>query len=393
MSSVAALSIFVGLFPEERVRNKYFGIFMAATASGLALGNVLGGVLTNTLGWRSVLFVHAPVALAIIIPGARLMKGQPTTNKALKIDLAGGLTITAGLIALVYALTNAASYGLASSATLGPLLVALLIFAVFGIVERFEKTPILPPSFWSNRGVVLANGLCLLFGATAGFSVLLTIHFQNELGYSATQASIAFLPVPGTVFVSGIWIAARVLNALGPRKTLFVCLAVSLVGALILTQYARGWAWLAPGMIVFALGASFEFGAINAIALGNARPGEEGLASGVVNTTFRVGIPLGLAILVVIAKLASPDRLEGGIQAAFVGVVAMIAISFVLAFMIPRPAVEAAAAPASAPSAEMQPAARRTSARTRRMEPDRSQRGRFGISRRRAETDGPAVSE
>jgi MFS family permease len=91
MSSVAALAIFVGLFPQQRERNRYFGIFMAATGIGFALGNALGGVMTSFLGWRSVLFVHAPTALAIIIPGVRLLRRDEAAKSSLKLDLAGGI--------------------------------------------------------------------------------------------------------------------------------------------------------------------------------------------------------------------------------------------------------------------------------------------------------------
>lgn len=352
MSSVAALAIFVRLFLDEHERNRYFGIFMAATAIGFALGNVLGGVLTDLLGWRSVLLVNAPVALVIVVLGQKFIRIKEQTGSEVRLDVVGGLVLTLALITLMYALTNAATYGFAAGATLVPLAASVALALGFAWVESSVSSPLIPMSFWKNRDVVVANGLCLLFGATAGASVLLTVHFQNDLGYSSTAAGFAILPVPASVFVGGVVLSARVLRALGPSRTLFASLTVNLVGALILTQYARGWLWLAPGMVMFGLGASFEFGAINAIALGNARPGEEGLAAGVVNTSFRVGVPLGVAVLVLIARLASRSRLEDGIQAALMAMVALIAVGIVLALTILPPMASTSGAPNAAQEVE-----------------------------------------
>ena len=141
MSSVAALAIFMGLFPDERERNRFFGILMAATGVGFALGNALGGIMTSAFGWRSVLYVQAPVALAITMAGASLLGAEKKAKAAVSLDIAGGLALTAGLLLLVYALTNTVTHGFAGLAVILPFGAAIAAFAIFARIERTRSQP------------------------------------------------------------------------------------------------------------------------------------------------------------------------------------------------------------------------------------------------------------
>ncbi|MGI0080778.1 MAG: MFS transporter, partial [Nitrososphaerales archaeon] len=305
ISSVTALAIFIELFPEGKERNRALGIFVAVLSAGFAAGSVAGGILTGAFGWRSVMFVNVPIgAVAALLSwkflsnnGGRLVNGR--------LDLPGALSLTGGLMILVYGLTNAGNDGFSSLMTIVPLVVSLLVLAGFVAIESRSKAPLIPLSFLRRGSVLSANVLGLILGSiVVGLSFIITVYLQQILGYSPFLAGLGSLPAAIIFFVVGGWGAARFVNRFGVRRVLVAATALVALGSLLLTEISPQGSYfgILPGFILFALGGSIGMPALNIAAFAGTKPGEEGLASGLISTSMRVGFPLGLAVLLTIAS-------------------------------------------------------------------------------------------
>src|SRR5438445_119498 len=236
-------------------------------------------------------------------------------------SMAGGLAP----FLLVFGLTIAATSGFNSLVTIVSLGLSVLVLASFLAIESRSKSPLIPPAFLKRGSVLTANTLALVLTSTVGgVSFIITIYLQNILGYSPLYAGLGTLPSAVIFFLVGGWGASRIMNRLGARRTLLVSTGLATVGIALLTVIsAQGSYFLVlPGMIVWTLGASIGFPAVNLAAVAGTKPGEEGLASGVVSTSFRIGFPLGLAVLLTIAGAFDPPAAAGvGSYAALEGVV------------------------------------------------------------------------
>ena len=309
MTTVTAFAIFIGLFPEGPERNKAMGYIVAVLSGGFAAGATAGGVLTTFLGWRSVMFVNVPIGIVTALFCVRYLPSETGWLRNQHLDVPGALTVTAGTILVVYGLTNAASVGFASVWTIVPLLLATASLGGFLSIESRSKAPLMPLGFIRRGSVLTANALALvLTSIVGGISFIMTIYFQNILGYSALDAGLLVLP-PAVVFLFvGGWGAAHVVDGFGAKRTLMISSALIAVGTLLLTPISPTGSYLTvlPGFLVWALGASIGMPAVNIAAVAGTKHGEEGLASGVVNTSFRVGFPVGLAVLLTIAGAFDP---------------------------------------------------------------------------------------
>jgi len=349
MTTVTAFAIFIGLFPEGKERNQAFGVLIAVLSGGFAAGAVAGGVLTVTFGWRSVMFVNAPIGLAAILLCQRFLPNTSGWVQNRHLDVPGALTVTAGIILFVYALTNAAVLGFASELTLGPLALSAVFLASFLVIESRSRSPLMPLSFIRRGSVLTANTLALvLTSIVGGISFIRTIYMQNILGYSAESAGLAILPGALIFFLVGGWGASWVIGKIGVRKTLLVSTTLVTAGVLLLTTISAQGSYfgILPGILVWATGASMGFPAVNIAAVSGTKHGEEGLASGVVNTSFRVGFPLGLAVLLTIAGAFDPPAAAGatalaaaaevvaGFQIALLAGALLGVLGFVLALRI-----------------------------------------------------------
>lgn len=300
MTTVTALAIFFGLFRDEKDRIRYYGIFVTSFSAGAATGLIAGGVLTDFFGWRSIFFFNVPIGLGILTLSQRYLRSDENKGPRRKLDLPGAVTVTGGLVVFVYAMTNAANVGFLSPGCLLPLFVSASVFVGFAIIEFRSEFPLVPLRFVLRPEVLTINALCFFVTLTAGVTLLLTVYFQSVLGWSPLLSGIGLLPVTVTFSIGGGWAAARVQSWLGLRRTLLVSLTMMTAGAIVLTRISTAGNYLVnplPGMIIFAIGTSFVFPAIFAEASVTAKQGEEGLASGIINTSFRVAIPVGIAII------------------------------------------------------------------------------------------------
>ncbi len=349
MTTVTAFAIFIRLFPEGKQRNRAFGILIAVLSSGFAAGSVAGGALTVAFGWRSVMFVNVPIGIVAILLCQRFLPNGGGWLKGQHLDVPGALTVTLGIILLVYALTNAAILGFTSQLTFVPLILSGLALASFLVVESRSKSPLMPLEFIKRGSVLTANTLALvLTSIVGGISFILTIYIQNILGYSPLYAGLGILPGAVIFFLVGGWGASRIINRLGARRTLLISSALVAVGVALLTTISPTGTYfgILPGLIVWAFGASIGFPAVNIAAVAGTKHGEEGLASGVVNTSFRIGFPLGLAVLLTVAgafdppaaaeagAIAAAAAVVAGFQAALIAGVLLGVLAFAIALRI-----------------------------------------------------------
>ncbi len=326
MTTVTAFAIFIELFPEGRERNRAFGALIAVLSGGFAAGSVAGGVLTVLFGWRSVMFVNVPVGVVAVLLCRKFLPIGTGTLGHRHLDVPGALTVTVGTVLVAYGLTNAATLGFASELTVIPLAAALLILVAFIAIESRSPSPLMPLEFLRRGSVLTANSLALvLTSIVGGISFMLTFYLQGVLGYSPLYAGLGTLPGALIFFVVGGWGASRLVGRVGVKRTLLASTTLVTFGTFMLIPISVGGSYfgILPGMVVWAFGASVAFPAVNIAAVSGTKLGEEGLASGVVNTSFRVGFPLGLAVLLTVAGAFDPQP-AGSLGAASVaaGVVA-----------------------------------------------------------------------
>jgi EmrB/QacA subfamily drug resistance transporter len=352
ISTATAFAILVTTFPEGRERNRALGIFVSVLSAGFAAGSISGGILTSAFGWRSVLFVNVPIGVVAAILSQKYLANNPGRAMDKHLDLPGALSVTSGLILLVYALTNAANAGFTSIQTILPLGLGALVLAGFVAIEYRSKSPLMPLAFLRRGTVFTANILALILTSSAGGVIfLLTIYLQRVSGYLPLVAGLEFVPAALIFFFVGGWGSSWLVNRLGLKQVLVISMTLITLGSALLTQISvtSGYLGILPGMLIWSFGASIGFPALNIAALAGTRRGEEGLASGIIGTSQRVGFPLGLAILLTIATVTDPPpagaasqlgSLTGvvtGFQYAFLASTIISAIGLLIALRVKNP--------------------------------------------------------
>lgn len=338
ISTATAFAILVTTFPEGRERNRALGIFVAVLSAGFAAGSIAGGVLTATFGWRSVLFVNVPIGTVAAVLSQKFLVNHPGRAMDKHLDLPGALSVTGGLVLMVYALTNAATDGFLSVQTILPLAVSTVVLAGFLAIEYRSKSPLMPLAFLRRGTVFTANLLALLLTASAGGVVfILTTFLQQVSGYSALAAGLEFVPAATIFFFVGGFGSSRLVNRFGLKLVLATSMTLITLGSALLTQITvtSGYVGILPGMLIWSLGAAIGFPALNIAALAGTKPGEEGLASGIIGTSQRIGFPLGLAVLLSIATVTDPPPVGPATQAAsLVGIVTGFQYAFLASTII-----------------------------------------------------------
>jgi EmrB/QacA subfamily drug resistance transporter len=312
--SPAALSIVTTTFTEGAERNKALGIWGALAGAGGAVGVLMGGVLTSGLGWQWVLFVNAPIGAAAALAAPRFVR-ESRGEQRTSMDVAGALTVTAGLVALVYALVDAHSAGWGSLQTIGLLALSAVLLVTFVLVELRTPHPIMPLTIFRNRNVASADAVALLVGASL-FSMFffISLYLQQVLGDSALRAGLSYLPLAFSIIFSA-GAASQLVTRIGPKPVLVGGLVLTTVGLVLFTGVSAGGSYTADVLIpsiVVALGLGFSFVPLTIIAVAGVTHHEAGMASGLINTAQQVGGALGLAVLSSIAAARTADVLGPG---------------------------------------------------------------------------------
>ena len=366
--SPATLTIIVTTFPPDR-RARALGIWSAVAGAGGAAGSILGGILTSALSWRWVLFVNIPIgviatiaALAWLTEAARSgpaagpgpapgaapgVTPVAAPAPARRLDVAGAVTVTAGLGVLIYAIVGTESHPWGSAQTIALLAAAAVLLAAFAVIElRLARVPLLPLDLFRSRSVSAGNAVMFLVGA-AFFSMwyFLSLYLQNVLGYSALRAGTAFVPM-AIAIIAGAQASSRLLPRIGVRPLLMTGTLLAAVGFAWLSRidpHASYWGQVfGPGCII-ALALGVLFTPLAAAATTGVPPHQAGLASGVLNTSRQVGGSLGLAILATVATdrtaalagLGQRAALSSGYARAFELAAVVCLLAFAASLAIP----------------------------------------------------------
>ncbi|MGI8558569.1 MAG: MFS transporter [Solirubrobacteraceae bacterium] len=359
----ASLSILSTTFAEGPARNRALGIWGAIGGVGGSAGAILGGLLTEGLDWRWILFVNVPIGLATMIFSARLI---PESRADVPVgrrhyDLAGALSVTLGLTSIVFAIVRTDVNGWGSAQTLLVLAAGVALVAAFVVIEaRFSKQPLVPLRIFASRTLTGAN-VTMMFIAAALFSMwyFLTLYMQEVLGFSPIQAGLAFLPLTGCI-VLGSTLASRLVARVGVRPLLISGASFAFAGMLLFSRIRAHGSFLVdvlPPSLLTATGMALSFVPTTIAAVSGVPPGEAGLASGLLNTARQMGGSLGLAILVTLAAArsttllhshhATADALTAGYQRAFLVSAGFALCSAVAAFLLVKPRPRAAPAEAA----------------------------------------------
>jgi EmrB/QacA subfamily drug resistance transporter len=323
--SPAALSIVATTFKDGAERNKALGIWGAVAGSGGAAGVLLGGVLTDWLGWEWVLWVNVPIGIAAAAIAPSLIAESRNEDEVRHFDFAGAATITLGLSALVFALLDAEDAGWGSTQTIGILAAAAILLAAFVVVERRSRAPLVPFSIFRIRTVTGANVVGILVGASL-FSMFffISLYMQQVLGYSAIKAGLSYLPLAVSIILSA-GIASSLVTKVGFKPILATGMVLIAAGLLWFSRISPDGTFVAdilgPSLLA-AVGLGFAFVPVTIAAVSGIQDREQGLASGLINTSQQVGGALGLAILAAIANSEigtsrDPAVLTDGFASAF----------------------------------------------------------------------------
>jgi EmrB/QacA subfamily drug resistance transporter len=331
-------------FAEGSERNRALAVWGGSGAAGLVIGVLLGGVLTQALGWEAVFFVNVPLAGAAVALAFALIPASRKLEPKRAFDLPGALTAALGVTLLVFALVQGPRSGWGSPGILASAVAGALSLAAFAVIERRSRDPLVPPHLVANRNLATATVVAFLFSATFG-SVLyfLTLYFQDVHGYGALETGAAFL-LPTAVVVAGSALAGRLVTRCGVRATLVAALAVGALGALALglaMSPNASYAALIPGLVLVSVGDGIVFTAMFIATGTGVADGEQGVASGAASTSTSVGAAVGLAVLVLVAnsgtdglagealRIASADGLSAAVLvvAAGIAVTALVAVS------------------------------------------------------------------
>ena len=337
MTTATALAILAATFPEGKERNRAFGVLVSILSAGFAAGSIAGGILTAAFGWRSVMFVNVPIGAVATILAQRFISrngGVGTTSR--RLDIPGAITVTAGLILLVYAFTIATTDGLFTIQAALPLGLSAVTLVAFLAIEYRSKAPLMPLAFVRRRTTLTANVLSLVVSSSAGALIVLTVYLQQVLGYSPLDAGLAFLPAAAIFFFVGGWGSSWLMNRLGLKRVLVISTTFVTLGlaALAPLPVSAGYLGILPGTVLWALGASIGFPALAIAGLAGTKHGEEGLASGLIQTSQRLGFPLGLSLVLTVASAFDPGLGLSGFRYAFLGaaVLSVIGLGIALRF-------------------------------------------------------------
>ena len=312
--SPAALSIVTTTFAEGAERTKALGVWSAIAAGGSAVGLIVGGMLTEWLSWRWVFFINLPIGIAAALLSLRFVPNSRAEDKPETADIAGAVSVTGGLLVLVYALVKAQSYGWGSGKTIGLGALALALLVSFVLVELRSKAPLIRLGIFKLRSLSGSNAAMLfVFSGLFAMFYFASLYLQQVLGYGPLRAGFAFLP-----FTFGIVIGAggaqQLIQRIGIRTVTYIGLTLGVIGLALFTQLPTHGSYLVnvfPTIVIVSIGMGLAFVPLTLLATTNVDDADAGLASGLFNTSQQVGGALGLAVLSTLAS-SQTSRLTGG---------------------------------------------------------------------------------
>jgi EmrB/QacA subfamily drug resistance transporter len=357
-----ALSILTTTFEEGAERNKALGVWAAIGGIGATAAWLVGGPITDGLGWEWIFFINVPVALGVVALSPVLLRESRDRELGRSFDVAGAVTITAALVALVYAVVEAPAAGWADGQTLGLLGLAAALVALFAWIEARSAAPLAPLRVFRSRALVGGNLVLLALGMIAfGMPFILTQYAQQVLDWSPLEFGLGSVVMPVTAAIGSVTGQAIATRG-GVRSIVAVSTVLTGLGCLLLTQVSVDGSYLGdilPGLLIFGPGLGAGYVAASIASLAGVADAEAGLASGLNNASFQIGGAIGVAILstVAVSQADGADplvALTNGFQSAFATAIVFAALGLVVAILLlgrvrgpgPAPIAEPAVAPA-----------------------------------------------
>ena len=354
MATAVSLGMIVTLFPGPREQAKAIGAFSFVGAAGASIGLVLGGVLTEAVGWHWIFFVNVPIGVLVMVPSVKVLRAAPGTGLRNGADWLGALLVTSGLMLGVYAIVGTSQYGWDSARTLGEAALAAALLAAFVIRQATARTPLLPLRLFSSRALAGANlAQLLVIAAAFGFQVMITLYLQRVVGYGAAASGLGLLPTAAVIGAVALGLSARLAERFGQRVMLLAGLALIAAGLVLLTQvpvHASYPTQLLPALLLFGAGGGLCLPALASLGMSGVTQSDAGLASGLFNTTQQIGAALGVAVLSTLAAAqtrslhsASAAALASGYHLAFAVGAGLAGTAIVVAAAVLRPSRRRAA--------------------------------------------------
>jgi EmrB/QacA subfamily drug resistance transporter len=345
MLSPAALAVITTSFSEGAERTKALSVWAAIASGGSAAGLLLGGVLTELLSWEWIFFINVPIGVLTVIAGMRFVPNSRVESVAARrhFDIAGAVSVTAGLVVLVYTIVKAEAWGWGSVETLGFGALAIALLAAFIWIEQRSPAPLVRLGLFRMRSLAVANGTFLIVaGGLFAMFFFASLYLQNVLGYDALTTGLAFLPVTAGIAI-GATIAQQLVQRIGVRPVVLTGMTVAALGLAELaatTSVDGSYVGVLAGLLPMSIGMGATFVPLTLVATTNVAPDDAGLASGVFNTSQQVGGALGLAILSTLATdrtanlladgVGQQEALVEGFQLAFIVAAGLIALGAVI---------------------------------------------------------------
>ena len=314
--SAVALSLIMNLFTEAEERTKAMGIFGFVMAGGGTIGVLLGGVLTDALDWHWIFLVNLPIGILVFALCLALIPAGRAARAETRLDFAGAITVTLSLMLAVYAIVNGNAVGWLAAQTVGLLAAALILLALFLVIESRVRAPLMPLGLFRLRNLATANVVGVLWAAAMfAWFFISALYLQLVLHYTPMQVGLAFLPANLIMAAFSLGLSAKLVMRFGTRLPLAVGLALAAAGLALFTQTPVEGDFtidVLPGMLLLGLGAGMAFNPVLLVAMNDVAPHESGLASGVVNTSFMMGGALGLAVLASLADARTESLRDAG---------------------------------------------------------------------------------
>ncbi len=309
-----SLSLLTSSFTDMTERRRAMGVWSATAASGAAAGVLAGGILTDFVDWRWVLFVNVPIGLVMLVAAPWTLTESQGARR--RLDVEGAFAITAGLALLVYGIVATDTHPWGSSQTIMALAggTAFLVAALF-IEARVAANPLVPLSVFRRRSLCAANGIAMAVGAALfGMYFFVSLYLQEVMGYSPLRTGLAILPA-GTMTLAGALAAPRVVAKIGARRQLVLGPAIAAAGLVWMSFVSYGDGYLTHmlvPLVLFGLGIGTTFVPMTLTATAGIPPSEAGLAAGLVNTSRQIGGAMGLAVLATLAAGATRETHPSG---------------------------------------------------------------------------------
>ncbi len=347
--SAVALSLTMTLFTEPADRAKAMGVIGFIAAGGGSIGVVLGGVLTDLLDWHWIFLVNIPIGVAVVALSFRLLPSAKGLAADRRLDVTGAVLITVALMLAVYAIVNGNEVGWATVQTLGLLGISVALLGIFVLVESRVAHPLVPLWLFKLRNLTISNIVGVLWAAAMfAWFFLSALYLQLVLGYSPLEVGLGFLPGNLIMGAFSVGLSAKIVMRYGIRRPLGIGLTLAGIGLLLFARAPVDGTYVVdvlPSMILLGFGAGLAFNPVLLAAMGDVEPGDAGLASGLVNTSFLMGGALGLAVLASLAASRTEtltadgsgtlEALTGGYHAAFlVGALFAFAAAGIGAFLL-----------------------------------------------------------